>query len=556
MVVKGVKAEWGACSRTVLFDIYLRSLSYWNNVVAIGSANGDIITLNAITGSRIAVLSDHTDGVNTDGVNCVTFSSDGRSLVSGADDNTVKLWDMQTGGVVRTFLGHTRPVCSVSISADYTKIVSGSGEAICLWDIQTGECLCTMKQKGTVWHVNFSPIDPQHIISISEGTVWEWDLNGQQIPPTYNGTYIAFSSDYTKFALCNQDVVIVQDCNSRAVENQLHVTDGDVKCCCFSPDGKLIAAAAYLTIYVWDISSPDSHLIGTLVEHNTHAQSLTFSSPSSFISISLDKSVRFWHIGILPTDSVITNPESAPPASSTIMSVGLQMRTGICISSDEEGVVKTWDISTGLCSASFQTPARGYVRRDARLIDGRLIVVWREDKNIYIWDSNKDDPPKMVTTLSSNLVGPRISGDGSKVFCLFKRSIQAWSICRGEPAGEVKFKLEQEFYLDPLQMDGSKIWIRLKDLSTQGWDFGVSSSLPIPLSHGPTESPLLDFIGGAPWQTKEPAWIKNTVTGKKVFELSGRYARPRVIQWDRQYLIAGYWSGEVLILDFHYLYPQ
>jgi WD40 repeat protein len=59
-------------------------------------------------------------------VNCVEFSSDGTSLVSGSDDNTVKLWDIQTGGVVRTFYGHTGRVWCVSISADCIKIVSGS----------------------------------------------------------------------------------------------------------------------------------------------------------------------------------------------------------------------------------------------------------------------------------------------------------------------------------------------------------------------------------------------------------------------------------------------
>ena len=96
-----VKAEWGTCSQTVSLDTHTLTLAYWNNVIAIGSGKGDIITLDAITGSRVTVLSGHTDEVN-----CVTSSSDGRSLVSGADDNTVKLWDIQTGGVVRTFLGH------------------------------------------------------------------------------------------------------------------------------------------------------------------------------------------------------------------------------------------------------------------------------------------------------------------------------------------------------------------------------------------------------------------------------------------------------------------
>ena len=554
-VVRGGKSEWGTCSRTVSLDTYTRTLSYWNNVIAIGSFYGDIITLDAITGSRMAVLSGHIDEVN-----CVTFSSDGRSLASGADDRAVKLWDIQTGGVVRTFLGHTEYVMSVSISTDYTRIVSGSVDrAIHLWDTQTGECLCTVEQQDTVMHVHFSPIDPQHSVSISGDEVWEWDFNGQQIPLTYIGTYIAFLPDSTKFALCNGGVVTVQDWNSRAVETQLHVTAGNAKCCCFSPDGRLVAVAATNnTAYVWDITSPDSHLVGTFVGHTEDIFSLVFSSPSSLISVSHDKSVRFWHIGTLSTDSIITDLESTPLLSSTILSVGLQTRTGIAVSSDEEGVVRTWDISTGLCKESFQTPAVDNTWRDARLIDDRLVVVWHNDgdEQIYVWETNKDDPPKVVTTLPSNLKGLRISGDGSKFFTLTKESIQAWSIQTGDSVGGVKLESEEGFCLDPLQMDGSKIWVQLEDSSIQGWDFGLPNSPPVSLSDGSTERPLLDFIGDASWLTIDPSWIKNTVTGKEVFQLSGRYVVPEAIEWDGQYLVAGYKSGEVLILDFHHLYPH
>ena len=557
-VVKGAKAEWGKCSRTVLLDTFTRTLSYWNNVIAIGSKSGHIITLDAITGSRKAVLSGHIEEVN-----CVTFSSDGRSLASGADDNAIKLWDLQTGGVVRTFLGHTACVQSVSISTDCTRIVSGSSDqATCLWDIQTGECLCTIEQQASVEYVSFSPIDPQHIISISGGKVWGWDFIGQRIPLTYIGTHIAFLPDSTKFALCNRSVVTVQDWNSRAVETQLHVNAGNAKHCCFSPDGRLIAVAAKSTAYVWDITSPDSHLVGTLVGHTDKINSLVFSSSSSLISVSYDKSVRFWQIGILSIYPTLTDLESTPLLSSIILSVGLQAKTGIAVSSDEEGVVRIWDISTGLSKQSSQTPAGENAWRDARLIDGRLIVVWCKDNQIYIWGTNEDNSPRVVTTLPSDLYGLRISGDGSKFFTLMEGLIQAWSIHTGESVGEVKLQLEEGLHLDPLQRDSSKIWIQLENSSLQGWDFGIQNS-PVPLFDGPTERPLLDFIGGASWQTKDPLWIENTVTGEEVIvtgdgvvQLSGRYVGPKCIEWDGRYLVAGYETGEVMILDFHYLYYQ
>ena len=107
-MIKRARAGWGTCSRIVSLDRCIWSLSYWNSTIAVGSGNRDIIILDAITGTQMAVLSGHTDEVN-----CVTFSSDGRSLVSGSDDKTVKLWDVQTGGVVKTFHGHTWWVLSV-----------------------------------------------------------------------------------------------------------------------------------------------------------------------------------------------------------------------------------------------------------------------------------------------------------------------------------------------------------------------------------------------------------------------------------------------------------
>ena len=552
-MVKGARAKWGTCSRTVSLDICTWALSYWNNTVAVGSENKDIIILDAITGSQKAILSG-----NLSAVYCLTFSLDGKSLVSGSDDKTVKLWDVQTGGIVKTFHGHTKLVWSVSISEDCTMIASGSGDNTTrLWNIQTEECLCVIEQQGHIDFVSFSPTDPHHIISISCGKVWQWDVNGDQIPPTYGGTHIAFSPDHTQFALCNGQVISVQSSDSGAIVAEFHIANNDTSCCCFSPDGRLVAAATGSTAYVWDITNPDPQLIETFVGHTDDITALVFSSPSTLISASEDSLVKFWKIGTLSvTDPGTADPESIPSTPPQIRSVSLQARAGIAISSDDDGMIKTWDILTGLCKASFQTPVETYHWRDVQLIDGRLIMVWYQNQTIHIWDINKGEFIQIVYTPLPGLQGLRISGDGSKVFCLTRKSIQAWSICMGKLVGEVKLELEQNLYLDPLQMDGSKIWIQLEDSSTQGWDFGIPDSPPIQLSDVFITRPLLDLIGGASWRTKSLCWIKDTVTGKEVFQLSGKYAEPVKVQWDGQYLVAGYESGEVSIFDFHHMCPQ
>ena len=551
-MVKGLPVEWGTCSRTVSLGHLVYILSYHNNSVAVGSRSHDIIILDAITGSQIATLSGHTDWVR-----CLTFFPDGKSLVSGGGDKTIKLWDVQTGGVVKTFCGHTGYVLSVSVSVDCARVASGSRDnTVHLWDIDRGECLYTIEQQDAVQHVSFYPMDPQHLISISDDKVNWWDVNNDhQIPSTYDGSHISFSSDHTQFALCNGKVVTIQHSGSKAIMAEFHVANGSTRHCCFSPDGRLVAVAADNTAYVWDITSPDPHLVEMFIGHTEEINSLVFSSPSSLISASNDKSVKFWQIGVLFTDKAITDPGSIPVIS-PIQSVSLQTSAGIAISSDNDGVVKTWDLSTGLCKETFQIPAAsgiGLSEGDAQMVNGRLIFVWYGNKKIHIWDINKD---KLLQTLdldTSLCMCLRISGDGSKVIFLDEGSIQAWSMWTWKPVGKVKLGLKGILYLDPLSTSGTRVWIHSYNSSAQeGWDFGTSL-VPFDPSTG---RPHLDFIGGARWQTSDPSWIKDKTTGKKVFQLSGRYAKPNDVRWDGQYLVAGYENGEVLILDFDHMYLQ
>jgi len=68
------------------------------------------------------------------------------------------------------------------------------------------------------------------------------------------------------------------------------------------------------------------------------------------------------------------------------MSVTLHTKGGIAISSDSDGVVRTWDISTGVCNASFQSLAEGPEQGDVKLINRRLIFVSCVNNEIHIWD--------------------------------------------------------------------------------------------------------------------------------------------------------------------------
>ena len=539
-VVRG-PPEWGACSRTAVFDPKPLRLACWKDTIAVGLYSKDIIILDGITGCQTAMLSGHTNLVNS-----IAFSSDGTLLVSGSHDTTVKLWDMQTGGVIKTFHGHTACVWSVSISANCTTIASGSGDwTICLWDIQTGECHCVIKQQDWVGWVGFSPIDPQHLISVCGSKVWQWNTDGHQINPTYEGYFVAFSPDGTQFASCYEKAVTVRNTNTGEIVVGFHVDSSDIGYCCFSPDSRLVAVGVDSAVYVWDITGSDPHIIETLFGHQYAISDLKFSSPSFLISSSHDKSIKFWQIGTLPMNPAATVQKSVLLNSAPIMSITLQAEDGIAISRDSDGMVKTWDISTGLCKASFQTPAGAYNESDIRLIDGRLILVWWVDEKIHIWDVERGELLQMMDAPWHVVNDVGISVDGSKVFYLLCESIQVLSIWTGEVVGKVEF--EFSVHTRSLTVDGSRVWVHHPLQEPQGWDFAVPGS-PIQLSNSSSPHLKDDKL----WDTRLHR-INDAVTGKVVFQLSGRFAQPIDSQWDGQYLAAGYDYGEVLILDFNYM---
>ena len=259
---------------------------------------------------------------------------------------------------------------------------------------------------------------------------------------------------------------------------KFHVTNYAYKCC-FSLDGRLVAVAAGATAYIWDITSSDPCLVSTFIGHTQDIVSLAFSSPSSLISASGDQSVQFWRIGTLSTDPVMTDPQPASPTSAQIKSITLQAKDSITITSDSDGMVKIWDISSDLCKSSFQIPVKDIWDRDVQLINGRLIFVCYADQKISIWDTEKGELLLAVDEPGYSVKDIRISGDGSRVFYLNAYSIQALSVQTGEVVGRVEIVSPSRY--GTLTVDGPRVWVHYPDSGYQGWDFGILGSLPVQL---------------------------------------------------------------------------
>jgi len=113
----------------------------------------------------------------------VAIIPDGRRALSGSDDETLRLWNLETGEMVREFKGRTRSALSVAISPDGRRAVSGGLDGtIRLWNLETGETVRKLKgHMDLVRSVAISPDGHRALSGGVDGTVRLWDLESGKL---------------------------------------------------------------------------------------------------------------------------------------------------------------------------------------------------------------------------------------------------------------------------------------------------------------------------------------------------------------------------------------
>ena len=546
----GLPGKWDTCSRTIPVG-QIAYLACWGDIIAVQSTSHCILLLDAITGMRKSVFAGHMGNVRS-----LAFSQDGTLLVSGSEDQTVKLWDIQTGGLIKP-LSYTEWIYSVAISPDNATIVSGGYDGtVYIWDVQTVKSHSVRIHKDRVLAIRFSPANPQQVISSSyDGAVQQWNLNGHQVETSHHEACKVQDVDYAPdgacFVSCGEFVATVRDSKSGTVIAELNAPISEFNCCCFSPNGRFVACGgAGHAIYIWDITGSEACLVEKLVGHSTIICSIAFSSSSSLISGSADGFVKIWQSSNFLTDLTTIDNMPVSPVSAPIRSVNVSARDGIIVTSDSSGVVKLWDLTTGACKSSFSTPAQGI--RDIYVAGDTLIIVWQEpgwEEKYHVWDVRNSQSLQTVDSVLYQIQDLWISGDGSKMFGLScNNEIEARSLQTGEDlfhAGVGVYTVGK----GGLVVHGSKVW--LESSTDMGWDFGGQEVSKLSPSERFSDKPHLCLISHSISGRNKLDWVQNTRTGRLVFCLPERYIASNIKRrLDGQHLSVISPSGELIVVDF------
>ncbi len=245
------------------------------------------------------ILKGHEDWVNT-----AAFSPDGKFALSGSDDRTLRLWDLETGENVRVFEGHEDRVSSVAISPKGKFAISGGHDrTLRLWGLETGEDLGIIEgHRDWVSSVAISA-DGRFVLSGSDDrSLCLWDLKtGERlrILDGLNGEVraVAISPD-GRFALSGSDdnVPCLWDLRTRGCLYRLEGHESWVSSVAISADGRFaLSGSLDDTLRLWDLRT--GVCLRVFKGHDDWVRSVAISPDGRFgLSGGHDRTLRLWHL--------------------------------------------------------------------------------------------------------------------------------------------------------------------------------------------------------------------------------------------------------------------
>ncbi|KAG8765956.1 hypothetical protein FRC12_007180 [Ceratobasidium sp. 428] len=489
-VIQGEQKSWSRLLHCIVTDAKVHCVGVSPNGLLIASSSEDntVQLWDADTGApRGKPMNDHSSTITF-----VAFSPDGRHIVSGSDDNTVRVWDAATGAAVGDPLtGHSDPVTSVAFSPDGRRIVSGSYDnTVRVWDADTGAAVGDplTGHSDPVTSVAFSP-DGRRIVSGSEDdTVRVWDADtGATIGDPLAGhsdpvTSVAFSPDGRRIVSGSWDntVRVWDAATGAAVGDPLAGHSYAVTSVAFSPDGRrIVSGSRDNTVRVWDADT--SAAVGDpLAGHSDPVSSVAFSPDGRrIVSGSRDRTVRVWDAD---TGAAVGDPLAGH--SDEVTSVAFFTDGRRIVSGSYDNTVRVWDADTG---AAVGDPLAGHshpVTSVAFSPDGRRIVSGSYDNTVRVWDADTGaavgDPltghSDPVTSVAFSPDGRRIvSGSGD-------RTVRVWDADTGAAVGDPLTGHSHEVTSVAFFTDGRRIVSGSYDNTVRVWDADTGAAVGDPLT--------------------------------------------------------------------------
>ena len=286
--------------------------------IAIGGKGKLVATVNAagelyvysLAGDRKPLLSvPVTDGGQAG--YAVGFVADGPGIITAGGDKTAKLTTGPTadgtspgsGAAVRSYVGHTEKINALAVSPDGKLLVTGGKDtSVRVWEVATGKPVRAYQGHGNwVTAIAIRPDGKQAASGAEDGTIRLWPLatvddHRASTEATDSLWSVALSPDGKQFAAAGADKTIrIYDAGTGKLYKDLKGHKGAIPVVLFTSPTTLASGSGDKTVKLWNIATGQAQ---DLAGHTSAVLALAADEPGKLlVSGSVDKSVRGWDAG-------------------------------------------------------------------------------------------------------------------------------------------------------------------------------------------------------------------------------------------------------------------
>ena len=316
---------------------------------AVSGSEDKTLRLWDLEGSKLPfVLEGHLNAVRT-----LAVTRDGRHAVSGSEDNTLRVWDLESNRPPRVLEGHSGAVYAVAVTDDGRIAVSGSDDkTLRVWDLKGNKLPRVLEgHSGAVYAVAVTPDGRIAVSGSRDNTLRVWQLEGDQPP------------------------LVLEDRSNR------------VWAVAVTPDGRhAVSGSGDNTLWVWDLTGNRPPLI--LEGHSglVLAVAVTFDGRYA-VSGSEDNTLRVWDLeGNRPTRVLEGHSDS-------VYAVAVTPDGRSAVSGSGDNTLRVWDLEGNRLLRVLEGHS-DWIYAVAVTPDGRSAVSGSYDGTLRIWDLTGNRPAR------------------------------------------------------------------------------------------------------------------------------------------------------------------
>jgi small GTP-binding protein len=367
-------------------------------------------------------------------VSSIAFSNDGSLLASGSHDATIRLWEVPTGKLLRTFEGHNGLVTSVAFSKDGALLASGSRDAtIRFWLAKIGKPLGILRgHSSLVSSVAFSNDGTLLASGSHDATIRLWESSSGKFLHTLEGNdgwvrSVSFSVDGAMLASAtNGYAVQLWEVKTRKLLRALKGHTNSVSSVAFSIDGTTLASASDdCTIRLWEANGGGE--LETLKGHSSLVSSAAFSNDEALLLTgSYDSNIRLWEA---TSGKLLRNLRGHP---TSVTCVAFSSDGATIASGSHDTTIKLWDRKSGELLRTLE--GHKYSVSTAAFSNvGLILASGSLDQTVRLWEVASGNVLRILEGHHNSVTAVAFSNDGATLASAsHDRSILLWEVNTGK----------------------------------------------------------------------------------------------------------------------------